>query len=160
MGVLGMKKYLLTAVFVGSTLLLDDKSFKTKDVFVSVEYVASVESIWHWCDGLVGSVVVVFSWRVAEARANIFFGLLLSAWFHFQLQAMIVLEKKLVLGKKERLCCSVLHLQCGHFGCSFQFYRLSATRSVDLLDLNFFDLRIKTVYLLALLASASLPSCI
>ena len=68
------------------------KVFKTKDVFVSVEYVASVESIWHWCDGLVGSVVVVLSWRVAEARANFFFGLLLSAWFHFQ--AMIVLEKK------------------------------------------------------------------
>ena len=100
----------------------------------------------------------MFSWRVAEARANFFFGLLLSAWFHFQFQAMIVLEKKVVLGK-ERLCCSVLHLQCGHFGCSFQFYRFSATRSVDLLGLNFFDLGIKTVYLLVLLASASLPSC-
>ena len=107
-----------------------------------------MQSIWHWCDGLVGSVVVVFSWRVAEAGANFFFCILLSAWFHFQ--AMIVLEKKdrgymVVLGKKERLCCSVLHLQCDHFGCSFQFYRLSATRSVDLLGLNF-DLGIKTVF--------------
>ena len=69
------------------------------------------KELWHWCDGLGCTVVMLLYRRLAEARADFktLSSLLsdrtvwLSKWF----------RARIVLGKKELSVCIVLVLQCG-----------------------------------------------